>query len=61
VTWTQESPPDSTLTITSETNDTLTATAYIGGGTSGNVYTVKIEVTMVSTAIWGAELVVTIL
>lgn len=58
--WSQLSPPDGTLTISSQTYGPLTASAYIGGGTSGNVYTVQVVITMTSGAIYVAQIVVTI-
>lgn len=61
-TWTCQPASDgSTLTITSETFDPMAASAYVGGGKSGNVYTVIIAVTMASGAIYGAQLIVTVL
>ena len=60
-TWTQVSPPDSALTITGETNTSLVASAFIGGGTSGSVYEVEILVTMHSGAIFAYLLILTIL
>lgn len=61
VAWSQQNPPDATLTISSQSNTGLTATAFIGGGTSGSTYTVVATVTMVSGAIWPVLLYVTIL
>ena len=61
VAWTQQSPPDGALTITSESLDALTASAYLGGGTVGNTYTVLAEITMVSGAIHPVRIVLTIL
>ncbi len=61
VTWTQVSPPDATLTITSETNTNLVASALIGAGTSGNAYTIEVKATMASGAIYIAVIVMTIL
>ncbi len=60
-TWTQVTPPDATLTISAPTNSSLVSSAIVGGGTSGNVYTIKILVTMTSGAIYGGELILTIL
>lgn len=60
VTWIQVVAPDGDLTITGQTNDTLTASAYLGGGTSGSVYTVNAEVTMLSGAIYIAQIVLTV-
>src|SRR5581483_3610113 len=61
VTWSQISPPDATLTITSQTNTNLVASAFVGGGTSGNVYTVQVAVTMLSGAIYPLQIIFTIL
>lgn len=61
VTWTQKNPPDGTLTITDQSFTGLTGIAFIGGGTRGNVYQVVVAVTMQSTAIWPANLYITIL
>jgi hypothetical protein len=56
VTWTQQNPPDATLTISSQSNTALTATAKIGGGTYGNVYTIIVKLTMASSAIYPVEI-----
>jgi len=55
------SGPDSALQITSQVHDALTASAYIGGGTSGAVYTVEVTVTMNSGAAWIVVILVTVL
>lgn len=60
VTWTQANPPDGTLTITSVSNTTLTATAKLGGGTSGQVYTVIVTITMISGAEYVVKIILTI-
>lgn len=61
-TWTSSTAADgSTLTLTSETFDPMVASAYVGGGKSGNVYTITIAVTITSGAIYGAQLIVTVL
>lgn len=60
VTWTQVNPPDGTLTIASQSNTTLTATAKLGGGTSGQIYTVIVKITMASGAIYVVEIVLAI-
>ncbi len=57
VTWTQLNPPDGALLIIGQTNDSLTASAYLGGGTSGKTYTVECVVTMVSGAIFIAQII----
>jgi hypothetical protein len=59
-TWAQASPPDGTLTITGQAIGALTATAYLGAGTPGNIYTVNAEITMHSGAIFRAEIIVAI-
>lgn len=41
-TWTQESPPDSALTITNQSVGTRTASATVSGGTSGNTYLIVV-------------------
>lgn len=61
VTWTQQDPPDSALTITGQTNTNLVASAYLGGGTSGNVYLILVAVTMISTAVHEVQIVLTVL
>jgi hypothetical protein len=61
VAWTQINPPDGMLTITGETHDQRTVTALIGGGTSGNTYTVQALVTMASGAIYPLQIVVSVL
>jgi hypothetical protein len=60
-TWTQQSPPDASLTITGETNTSLIASAYFGGGTSGNAYFIVVQITMTSGAIHSAQIVLTTL
>lgn len=60
-TWTQVNPPDSALTITTETVGGLIASAYVGGGTSGLVYTINVAVTMTSGAVYVVQLIVTVL
>ena len=60
VAWIQIDPPDGALTISGQTNDSLTASAYLGGGTSGKVYTVNDVVTMASGAIYIAQIVLTV-
>lgn len=59
-TWSQVNPPDGTLTITNQTTTPLTAAAFIGGGTSGSVYTVKAAITMASGEIYPVTLLITI-
>jgi len=61
VAWTQVSPPDAALTITSETNTDFTARALIGGGTSGNTYEVLCKITMASGAIYPVQIYVQVL
>ena len=60
-TWTQISPPDAALTITGQSNTSLVASALIGGGTVGNVYTIQIDVTMKSGVILPYQIILTIL
>jgi hypothetical protein len=60
VTWTQLSPPDGTLSITGITHTPLTTSAFVSGGTKGSAYTILVESTMVSGAVYPIELVVTI-
>lgn len=59
-TWTQQSPPDGALAITGITHTSLTTSAFVGGGTKGNVYTILVLITMVSGAVYPIELAVTI-
>jgi hypothetical protein len=61
VTWIQQNPPDATLTISGKVNTALTASAYIGGGTSGGIYTIIASITMASGAVWPVLIYVTIL
>lgn len=61
VAWMQSSPPDAALLITSESNDELTASAYIGGGTAGNSYLIVVSITMTSGAIYVVHIVLTVL
>lgn len=58
--WTQQSPPDGALTIATQTTSSLTASAYIGGGTSGQTYRVLAAVTMASGAVYPVLLVISI-
>lgn len=60
VSWTQISPPDGALAITGQTNDALTASAYLGGGTSGSKYMVNAAITMLSGAIYIAQIILTV-
>ena len=60
-TWTQVSPPDGLLAITGEATSSLTASAYLGGGTSGFVYSVLVAITMASGAVIQVLLYLTIL
>lgn len=60
-TWTQVNPPDGLLTIANQTTSPLTASAFIGGGTSGQIYQVKVAVTMVSGQIYPVLLVISII
>ncbi|HZP86602.1 MAG TPA: hypothetical protein VFB54_07255 [Burkholderiales bacterium] len=61
VAWTQQDPPDSALTITGQTNDALTASAYLGAGTKGSVYVINVALTMASGAIYVVQIILTIL
>lgn len=61
VIWTQDNPPDDTLMITSQTNTSLVASAFIGGGTSGNLYVIVVSVSMESGAIYPVRIILTIL
>lgn len=60
-TWTQANPPDATLTITGQTTSTLIASAFLGQGTSGNVYTINAVITMVSGTIFRVQIILAIL
>ncbi len=60
VTWTQANPPDAALTITLQSFGALTATAYLGAGTSGQIYTINVLVTMVSGAVFRAQIILAI-
>lgn len=60
-TWTQASPPDAALTITGQSLGSLAATAYLGGGTSGNVYTINAVITMRSPAVFRVQIILAIL
>jgi hypothetical protein len=59
--WSQASPPDALLTIALMATTALTASAYIGGGTSGNIYLVNAIITMHSGAIFRVAIYVSIL
>ena len=56
VSWNLINEPDSALTVAGQTHDQLTASAYIGGGTSGYVY----EISVTIATLLGAEYVVQI-
>lgn len=56
-TWTQVSPPDATLMITGQATTALTASAKVGGGTSGNPYTINVAITMASGVIYPVQLI----
>jgi hypothetical protein len=58
--WAQSAPPDGALTITGQQRDALTATAFIGGGTQGNVYVILVTVTMSSGASYVIKIELTI-
>lgn len=60
VSWIQINPPDGALVISGETNDNLTASAFLGGGTSGLKYTINATMTMVSGAIYIAQIILTV-
>jgi hypothetical protein len=55
--WVQLNPPDGALIITDQVITDLTASAFLSGGTSGQIYTVNAVVTMVSGAIYIAQIV----
>ena len=61
VTWAQQSPPDAALTISGQSNDALTAIAYLGAGTSGNAYIVIVTILMTSGVRFVAQIILTIL
>jgi len=60
-TWTQVNPPDATLTIGTQANTQLIASAYLGGGTAGNIYTISVAIVMHSSAKYVATIVLSIL
>ena len=55
--WVQLNPPDGALIISSLSFTDLTASAFLAGGTPGQTYTINAEVTMVSGAIYVAQIV----
>jgi hypothetical protein len=59
-TWTQANPPDGLLTITGQATGSLVASAFLGQGTSGNVYTVNAVITMHSGAIFRVTIILSI-
>jgi len=61
VTWATENPPDATLLISGQSQDKLTASAYLGGGTSGNVYLVLATITTALGAVYPVQIYLTIL
>jgi hypothetical protein len=61
VVWSQVAPPDPLLTISAQANSEVIASALIGGGTSGNIYTVLATVTMVSGAVYPIQIIITVL
>lgn len=61
VVYTQVSPPDALLTITPGSNSQRVASALLGGGTSGQVYTINVAITMASGQIYVAQIILTIL
>lgn len=61
VVWSQSNPPDGMLTIVDQANDVLTASAFIGGGTSGQTYLVVVTITMASGQIYPVKIYVTVL
>jgi hypothetical protein len=61
VVWSQVSPPDATLTLSAQSNTALVASVNIGGGTSGNTYTVLAKITMTSGALYPVKIIVAIL
>lgn len=58
--WIQLNPPDSALIISGQSTTDLTASAFLSGGTSGLTYIVNAELTMVSGAIYIAQLVLAV-
>jgi hypothetical protein len=61
VQYVQQSPPDAALIITASGNTQRVAAAYWGGGTSGQVYTVNVQITMASGAIYIPQVMLTVL
>lgn len=58
--WIQLNPPDDALVINGQANNGLTASAYLGGGTTGKVYTTNARITMTSGAVYIAQIVLTV-
>jgi hypothetical protein len=54
----QINPPDGALGVSIQISSTLTAEVVVSGGTTGNTYTVNAVITMASTAVYIAQLVV---
>jgi hypothetical protein len=59
--WLQQSPPDAALTISSQSTGALTASAYLGMGTSGQIYTIIASVTMRSGAVYVVKIILAII
>jgi hypothetical protein len=58
--WVQLNPPDGALLISGQSIGDLIATAFLGGGTSGQTYTINAVVTMLSGAIYIAQIVLAV-
>jgi hypothetical protein len=60
VSWVQVVQPDGALLINGQSFTDLLATAFFAGGTSGQSYTINGQVTMLSGAIYIAQIVLTV-
>lgn len=58
--WIQLNPPDGALLINGQTIGDVTASAFLGGGTSGQKYVINATVTMISGAIYIAQIVLSV-
>jgi hypothetical protein len=60
VAWVIASPNDGALVVSAQTNDARTATAQLGPGTLGQIYTINVTVTMTSGAEYVARIILAI-
>jgi hypothetical protein len=59
-TYVQLNPPDGALIISGQSIGDLIASVFFGGGTSGQTYTINAVVTMVSGAVYIAQIVLAV-